>query len=72
MHHQAHEKQHKKQKEQNLGNPRECNGDAAESHDGRHKGDQKEYQRVIKHLRIPPSLPYYAYGLPSDEPSAIN
>jgi hypothetical protein len=51
MHHQAHEEKHKEQKEQDLGNSRECDSDAAESHNGRDEGDQEKHQRVIKHFR---------------------
>jgi hypothetical protein len=72
MHHQTHEEQYQEQKEQDLGNPRECDSDPAESHNRRHKCDQKENQRVIKHLRIPPSLWTNASHLPSCESSAIN
>jgi hypothetical protein len=72
MHHQTHEEQYQEQEEQDLGNPRECDSDATESHNRGHKGDQKEHQRVVKHFRIPPSLEINASRLPSLESSAIN
>jgi hypothetical protein len=67
MHHQTHQEQHQEQKEQDLGNSRECDSHATEPHDGRYQCDQKEHQRVIKHWRILLPSALSAYQLPSLE-----